>query len=201
MLYGIWQIDTIIFILEFIIMSFIPPKKRESLKDYALRLAQAIDTTEPFGILGVSFGGMLAVEISKVYSPQITILLSTVTTHKELRWIYRAAGKLNLLYLMPKATFNISINIAWFLFGTKNPVLKAILDDTDPAFAKWAAIAITKWKNHEIIDNTLRISGDKDKILPPQKPNILLIPDGQHFMIVDRAKEISELINGYLAGR
>jgi len=25
----------------------------------------------------------------------------------------------NLLYLMPKATFNLSINIAWFLFETK----------------------------------------------------------------------------------
>ena len=185
---------------DLVAMEWIPPKKKESLKEYALRLAQVIDTTEPFVILGVSFGGMLAVEISKAFAPEATILLSTAETHKELRWVYRMVGKTNLLYLMPKATFNISINIAWFLFGTKNPVLKAILDDADPAFAKWAAIAISKWKNNEVITKSLRISGERDKILPPKNPNILLIPDAQHFMIVDRAGEISDLINRHLAG-
>ena len=183
---------------ELVPLEWIPPKKKERLKEYALRLAQAIDTSAPFGILGVSFGGMIAVEISKVLKPEVTILLSTAETHKELRWIYRLVGKTNLLYFMPKATFNISISVAWFLFGTKNPVLKSILDDTDPAFAKWAAIAITKWKNDEIINNSLRISGSKDKILPPKNPNILLIPDAQHFMIVDRSGEISEIINSSL---
>ena len=186
---------------QLVALEWIAPLKNESLKEYALRLAQAIDTSVPYGILGVSFGGMIAVEMSKVLKPELTILLSTAETHKELRWIYRVVGRTNLLYLMPKATFNISINFAWFLFGTNNPVLKAILDDTDPAFAKWAAIAISKWKNHDVIDNSLRISGAKDKILPPKKPNIKLIPDGQHFMIVDRCREISDLINEYLGER
>ena len=184
---------------ELVALEWIQPQKRENLKNYALRLAKSIDTSEPYGILGVSFGGMIAVEIAKVYNPKMTILLSTAETHKELRWIYRTIGKINLLYLLPKASFNISISIAWVLFGTKHPILKQILDDTDSAFAKWAAIAISKWKNHDRLDNCLKISGAKDKILPPKHPDILLIPDAQHFMIVDKAVEISALINSNVA--
>ena len=42
---------------EFIPIDWITPLKRESIENYALRLAQVIDTNEAFGILGVSFGG------------------------------------------------------------------------------------------------------------------------------------------------
>ena len=37
----------------------------------------------------------------------------------------------------------------------------------------------------------------KDKLIPPPKDtsSIRLIPDGEHFMIVDRAAEISDIIN------
>lgn len=37
--------------------------------------------------------------------------------------------------------------------------------------------------------------GDKDKLLPPKKTNQqIILKEGQHFMIVDRANEVTNLI-------
>jgi len=36
----------------------------ESLKDYSIRLSKVIDTNPAFELLGVSFGGIIAVEMS-----------------------------------------------------------------------------------------------------------------------------------------
>ncbi len=180
---------------ELIPIEWIEPLPKESLSSYARRLAQVIDIQEEFGLLGVSFGGMVAVEISKLFRPKITILVASAETRQELRWIYRGVGKANILRFFPKGAFHISIRLAWILFGTRNPILKEILDDTDPAFAKWAAAAISQWDNQERIPNCLKISGSKDLILPPKDQNVVRIEGAKHFMIVDRAGEISRLIN------
>ena len=73
---------------ELIPIDQINPQGNESIKTYSIRLAQKIDTSEKFGIVGVSFGGLVAVEISKQLKPAITILISSVETRGELRQIY-----------------------------------------------------------------------------------------------------------------
>ena len=40
---------------------------------YAKRMAGKINTEEEFGILGVSFGGLVAVEMSKILKPKMTV--------------------------------------------------------------------------------------------------------------------------------
>ena len=183
---------------ELIPVEWIPPKRQETLPAYACRLAQAIHTDEPFGILGVSFGGLVATEISKQLQPDVTILISSAETKHELRPIYRLAGRSNILNLIPKQLFDPPRALANWLFGTQNkPLLKAILDDTDLSFAKWAVNQLTNWQNTERIKNpTLKICGTKDQLIPPSRDkHAKLIQGGAHFMIVDRADEISELIN------
>ena len=42
----------------------------------------------------------------------------------------------------------------------------------------------------------IKINGTSDKLIPPRGiTKMYLIENGEHFMIVDRAQEISELIN------
>ena len=52
------------------------PFKNESLPDYAMRLSKQMDTTKPFVLIGVSFGGMCSVEISKQLKIVVGHLLS-----------------------------------------------------------------------------------------------------------------------------
>lgn len=54
--------------------------------------------------------------------------------------------------------------------------------------------AIIYWSNAKTPIETIRIHGTKDKLIP-LKGEAIEIKDGGHFMIVDKAKEISKLIN------
>lgn len=182
---------------EIIPLEWITPMRNESLESYSSRLSRLINTDEEFGIIGVSFGGLVATEISKLLNPKITILISSAETCKELRFVYRLAGKLKLIQFIPSALFNLPRTLALWVFGTKNKLLIDILDDTDLNFAKWAIQELISWENENTVLNPiLKISGEKDKLIPPNvDENTTVIPDGQHFMIIDKAKEISEIIN------
>ncbi len=180
-----------------ICIDWISPEKNESLKKYAQRLAEVIETDEVFGILGVSFGGTIAVEMSKILKPKLTVLISSAEVKQELRWSFRMVGKTGVFKMLPTIFFKPPKRIMGFLFGTKTTtLLNAILDDTDPAFVKWALSALAHWDNEHCGGDTIKISGTKDKLIPPSKNNnSILIEDGQHFMIVDKADEISCIIN------
>ncbi|WP_439879789.1 alpha/beta hydrolase [Pontibacter sp. MBLB2868] len=169
----------------------------ETIEEYSNRLSKIMDTTSEFGILGVSFGGLIAVEISKIMKPKLTILLSTAETKDELRPLFRLIGKTGLLQLLPPKTFDPPRVLAQFLFGTPNKgLLNSILDDTNLDFAKWAVNQLTNWNNRDRIKNVLRIHGSNDKLIPFKgNEQIHLVQNGGHFMIVDRAEEISEIIN------
>ena len=148
--------------------------------------------------MGVSFGGLVAVEISKKLNPALTILISSAETKNELRSIYRLVGKSTFLKWLPTILFDPPRILANWIFGAKNKsLLKQILDDTDLKFAKWAANALFTWKNDEtLITPILKIGGTCDKLIPPNnKEDQILIDKGAHFMIVDRAEEISRIIN------
>jgi len=182
---------------EIIPLAWIKHDKNESLEHYAKRLAAKIDTNEDFGILGVSFGGLVAVEISKILNPKVTILISSVETKNELSFLIKGLGKMNVVKYLPSKLFNPPKKIAHFLFGTDNKeLLNKILDDTDLDFTKWAVNELLNWKNTTTLSSIIKISGTNDKLMSPTKANnTILIEKGEHFMIVDKAKEISDVIN------
>jgi len=183
---------------ELIPIEWIEPLKNETIENYAIRLSKSINKKEDFGIMGVSFGGLIAIEISKRLNPKLTILISSVETKWELRTIYRIIGKTKLLKLIPQFLFDPPRIIANWVFGAKKKkLLHQILDDTDLKFAKWAVNQLTNWKNGEKLSNPiLKIGGTNDRLIPSKKDNNQrLIDKGKHFMIVDRADEISLIIN------
>ncbi|GGZ31346.1 hypothetical protein GCM10007049_25560 [Echinicola pacifica] len=183
---------------EIINVEWIKPELKESIIHYSQRLITEyrIDKDDEYGILGVSFGGLIATEISKLTKPKFTILISSVENRKELGGLIRLAGKSKILDLIPEKLLNPPKFLAYFMFGTeKKELLDSILSETDFYFLKWAVRELMNWKNQTRIINLIKIGGSKDKLLPPKGNNTIIIENGEHFMIVDRAKEISEIIN------
>ncbi|EAY27557.1 alpha/beta fold hydrolase [Microscilla marina] len=177
-------------------VAWITPLKDETLPAYAQRLAAVIDTSQPFGLLGVSFGGMVAVEISKKLSPKATWLVSSVATRTELPLLYRIAGQSGILRRLPPWLFRPPGFASRYFFGTQNPLLQQIIGDTDLKFAKWSVNQLTRWQNMELPPNLIRITGSKDRTLPATTiANTHVIPQGGHFIIVDRAQEVNQKIN------
>lgn len=177
------------------IIKWIDPKPKEKLKDYSIRLLQQINQDEEFGILGVSFGGIIAIEISKLIKPKKLILVSSVETSAQLPQTYISIGKTQVLNLIPNQLIKPPKPLLGFLFGAKNKrLLKQIINDTEPEFIRWALNTIINWSNQETPIEAIRIHGTKDKLIP-LKGEAIEINDGGHFMIVDKAEEISKLIN------
>ncbi len=187
--------------VELIPIEWIKPFKDEPIEHYALRLAEGINTNEEYGILGVSFGGLIATEISKKLQPKFTVLISSAETKQELRPIYTKFGTLGIIPKIPVSWFKIPKFPCTYIFGTKNKdLLYPILEDTDPYFAKWAIHALITWKNTTRLNSVLKISGDNDKLLPANKhTNTSLIPNEGHFIIADRANDVSKRINDYIS--
>ena len=181
-------------------VDWILPYKNETINSYAKRISILIDTTKPFILIGYSFGGMLALEMLDFIKPQKTILLSSVSRRKELPFYYRLVGKLCLNKLIPeKLVTRPNFIIHWF-FGiegeTDKTLLNEILISTDAQFSVWAINELVNWNRMTSNSNIIRIHGQKDRLLPiiNFKPNYLLSNAG-HFMAVNRAKEVSVILN------
>lgn len=181
-------------------INWIEPLPNESLSAYSLRLSNQINTNSEFGLMGVSFGGLVATEISKVLNPKLTILISSAETMNELGPFIPFIGRLNLLRFIPSVFFDLPRPIAPYLFGTnEKKLLNSILNDSDNNFTKWALSQLTKWSNTKKIPNCLKICGTEDKLIPPSlDSNTVLINGGAHIMVVDKANQISGEINAFL---
>lgn len=181
-----------------IFIQWISPIKAETIEEYALRLSKQIIEENPT-IIGLSFGGMIAIEVSKLVNPTQLILLATAKNRKEIPWYYKTAGKISLHKLLPARLLTRSNAISNWFFGTIDAfdrnLLKEILRETDPVFLKWAIDQIVKWSNETVIKNTIHIHGTNDRILPKRFVNAdYSIENGGHFMTVNKAEEISLLI-------
>lgn len=179
-------------------IKWIEPKNKETIEQYAFRLLEQITVLNPI-LVGVSFGGMMAVEVSKLIDVTKLILISSAKKKAEIPFYYRLAGKLglhNLMFLKIMKNSNFVTN--WF-FGAKSPfekqLLKQILLDIDPVFLRWAIKQILNWRNEIIPQNLFHIHGTKDRILPISFANCdLKIKNGGHLMTLSHAAELSKII-------
>src|SRR5689334_1375050 len=85
-----------------VFIEWIKPLKKETLKEYAIRLRKQIPEPDPV-IVGVSFGGMLITEIAKEDHNVKGIIISSNKTKKEFPGIYRA-GKYFPIYQWVSST-------------------------------------------------------------------------------------------------
>jgi pimeloyl-ACP methyl ester carboxylesterase len=187
---------------EAVMLEWIEPLKNESLKSYALRLAEGIDTSQPFAVIGLSMGGMITTEIANRYNPAFTILISSVPASKQLPFYFKAAGKMRLHKLIPVGLVKSAAKYKR-LFTTESDedkeILRAIIRDSDDAFIYWAMDAILKWKSEKILSSYVHIHGTKDEVLPIRftKPTHI-ISKGSHLMVMNRAGEINKILRELL---
>jgi pimeloyl-ACP methyl ester carboxylesterase len=81
-------------------INWLPPGKNESLPSYAMRMRAEIPEADPV-ILGLSFGGMLGIEMAKQATLSKLILVSAPKTFHEIpRWM-RVCGSLRLHKIIP----------------------------------------------------------------------------------------------------
>jgi pimeloyl-ACP methyl ester carboxylesterase len=187
---------------EPVYLEWIDPLKKESLKSYALRLAESINANEPFALIGLSMGGMISAEIAGRYKPVITILISSVPSSKQLPFYFKAAGKLRLHKMVPVSLVKSAAKYKR-LFTSESEedkeILRGIIQDSDTKFINWAMGAILKWRSESVLTSYIHIHGTKDEVLPLRftRPTHI-ISKGGHLMVMNRAAEINAILNEVL---
>ncbi|HUM52037.1 MAG TPA: hypothetical protein PK431_09490 [Chitinophagales bacterium] len=181
-----------------IFIKWIEPATNESIESYAKRLLEQITTERPI-LIGLSFGGMMAIEIGKLINTDKIILLASAKTKHEIPNYYRLSGKMNLHNLLPSKVLKQNNIVTNWFFGTEQKsekdLLTQILKDTDSKLLKWSIDKIVKWKNEIIPEKVIHIHGNKDKILPINFVRCnYVIKDAGHFMTMTHADEISTLL-------
>jgi pimeloyl-ACP methyl ester carboxylesterase len=180
-------------------IEWLPVAKKESLEFYCRRLSEQIDRTQPFSLLGLSFGGVIATEMSKFLSPVQTVLISSFCLKQEVSKFYVLLGETGLYKLLPTRIFLKPNHFVYRMFGAYKPaakqLLQNILEDTDPEFFHWALNQLFSWNNHWIPPNLIRIHGTADKVLP-YKTNMGAIPveGGEHLMVYSKWEIVSEIL-------
>lgn len=180
-------------------IDWLPVLKDESLESYCRRLSEQIDLQKPFSLIGLSFGGVISVEMSKFLSPVQTVLISSFYLKKEVPWFYVFLSQTGLYKLLPSKILLKPSHIVFRMFGAYNPaaknLLKHILADTDPVFFRWALMHLFSWNNSWKPENLLRIHGTKDRVLPyKSNMNAILVKGGEHLMVYNKSETVSEIL-------
>lgn len=185
------------------ILQWVRPEPKEALASYAMKLAEQIDRTAPFVLIGLSFGGMLATEIAKRVQPQKTILISSVPHSSQLPSYYRWAWRMGVQYILTPRIIKNGVMIKRLLTAEApedKKIIQEMARDMDPEFVRWAMWTIVHWKTTEVaIPECVHIHGTADGILPCRftQPTHR-IPRAGHLMIFNQAEKINGLLKEIL---
>jgi pimeloyl-ACP methyl ester carboxylesterase len=187
---------------ELMPIQWIEHRHAESLQDYSRRLVAQVDTARPFMLLGYSFGGAIAVEMAKVCSPMLTVIVSGVKSKKELPF-YLAPGELfgaHALSIFVHRMWNPILRLgSRIAFSTKDPealgLLTNMIREADPIFYQWGLRAMMDWDNSDVPENILSIHGRGDRVLPLRYVKAdVVIEDAGHFIIFSHGQQIGKIV-------
>lgn len=183
-------------------LDWLPPYKGEALSAYALRLGSTIDIAEPFILIGLSMGGMLAVEITKSHRPRQLILISSIPYSRQLPPYFRWAGKLGLHRLIPVTLIKQAAMLKRSFTGESpedKSYLRKAIRESDPQFIRWAMKAVLQWRNDDPVEPYTHIHGSRDEILPLRytRPTHV-IRGGRHLMVLSHAGAINDILTKIL---
>lgn len=172
------------------------PNPKESLEDYALRIAKKISHENPV-LIGVSFGGILVQEISKHIKARKVIIISSVRSNVEFPRRMKIGKTTKAYKLIPmKLILNIE-NLAKYSFGEKvNKRIKLyekFLAVRDLNYLQWAVESVILWNRDKIDENVVHIHGDQDDVFPIKYINkCIVVKGGTHIMILNKYKWLNE---------
>ncbi|MEP6947683.1 MAG: alpha/beta hydrolase [Ginsengibacter sp.] len=182
-------------------ISWLTPLKKESIEQYATRMGEKIQQDNPI-LLGLSFGGIMCIEIAKIIKTHKVILISSVKSFHEIPLWMRLAGKSKLNKIFPLKAFRIFEPIENYNLGIENrDELKLVREyrrNIGQQYTDWAIHQILHWKNEWQPGDLIHIHGSRDHIFPIKNIKADYIIPGGHFMIMNRAEKVNGIIKELL---
>ncbi|MFM2360477.1 MAG: hypothetical protein RLY16_2470 [Bacteroidota bacterium] len=190
--------------LQLHFIAWLEPKENETLENYAGRMASSIQHPNPV-LIGLSFGGIMSIEIAKLIPVQKIILISSVKNRDELPFWMKVCGNLKLNNIVPLKSFKILEPIQNFKLGITNKeelqLARFYRKTISANYLKWAVNQILNWQNRFKPCPVIHIHGTRDNMFPFKKICAnYCIQEGGHMMIMNKAIEINSILEKELKG-
>ena len=165
-------------------------------------MGERVETSSPFALIGLSFGGMLVSEIAKHKRPERLILLSSIPRSGDLPPYFKTAGRIQLDRTIPVGWIKKGIIMRRLIAPNgreDEAIIRDIVMKSDPAFISWAMRAILECKGQGPDLPYVQIHGSKDIVLPLRYTSPThVVPGAGHLMVMDRAEQINDILKEIL---
>ncbi len=187
---------------EVVFIDWLIPHLNEDFAGYVKRMAEKIDVSEPFYLVGYSFGGLMVQEIDKLKPAKKVVILGSIKSDKEKSRLIRTGQLTRIPKILPVTFFNEKTtnmySVVRKFFDPRNPKVLQYFRVRDPYYLKWSVEKISDWRfdeNPEVI----QIMGDRDIVFPIKnsKPDYI-IKGGTHLFPITKFKEVADILEGVL---
>jgi pimeloyl-ACP methyl ester carboxylesterase len=173
------------------------PQSCETLTEYAHRLAMVLDIKQPCIVGGVSFGGIVALELARHVHARACILVSST------RDAFGLPNGVRILRpiaaLVPQSLLSFGIRQHW---STAQSVAHAIgshmrsVSRDERLFRQWALQALARWvPPADVSCDVFQIHGERDSTFPIKRSRADRILTGAgHLMTRTHANEVNAFI-------
>lgn len=178
------------------------PSPTDTFESYIGELKKQIDSKVPPVLIGVSLGGIIAMELRERMPVEKTILISSVKTKSEMPGYFNLIRNLRLNSLIPPSVLKkLAPLVRRFIADPRNPetmkIFKAMIRDSDNQFIHRAIEFVLKWNRQDYVKkNLVHLHGTADFVFPfrnIREPDFR-IEGGTHDMVMSKAEEISRIL-------
>lgn len=191
---------------DVLVPPWIVPKRKETLPDYAARLAETIPADRPMVLGGSSFGGMVAWEMARSLKPEAVVLIGSCRSPKAISPVARALRP--LVPLVPVQMLDLAKAISPLVLRVSSPfglqqrqLCAAMFREMDSGFMKWACRAILGWVPSEPPPvPVLQIHGERDRVMPARLAEAdEVIAGGGHLINLTHPQQVNAFVMGVFA--
>ena len=177
---------------------WIPPVASESLARYAKRMAGALDPGRPCVVGGVSFGGLVALEMARHLQARVCVVIASSRDVSGLPTTVRLLRP--LAAILPLAVLTLAAQ-----YGSASAVRIfpacgrriARLSPDELAFRRWAVQALLTWRGVRPTGcEVVQIHGERDATFAASRTKAdVLVPGAGHMLTVTHARQVNEFIH------
>ena len=183
---------------ELVVLDWPQAEAQDSMQSYARKFLPQIDPTKPFCLLGVSFGGMLCSELSRLVKPKKTFLISSAKFRKELPWFIRIFKHIPAYRYISESRHRKLAYHGRLMIGFDKahmPEFMAMVNSMNQNYFRHCIHIIVNWDRSDPPENVVHIHGSGDRLIlyGGVKPHHT-IKGGSHAMVVFKAEEITPII-------